>query len=105
MTDKRLVGWDSAVHGFRKSVAIRKHKWKYLRFGGLLQAKSIADPFDYDAYIEKQKKEKLEKLQRERITVSFVLRNYFSCFYFSDPKILLCFIEWCNFLSSSVLLS
>ncbi|XP_057548925.1 uncharacterized protein LOC130827271 [Amaranthus tricolor] len=33
------------------------------------KAKSIADPFDYDAYIEKQKKEKLEKLQRERITI------------------------------------
>uniref|UniRef100_A0A803LNN5 Nucleolar protein 10-like N-terminal domain-containing protein n=1 Tax=Chenopodium quinoa TaxID=63459 RepID=A0A803LNN5_CHEQI len=33
-----------------------------------LTAKSITDPFAYDAYIEKRKKEKLEAMHRERIT-------------------------------------
>lgn len=33
------------------------------------KAKSIADPFAYDAYIEQRKKEKLEKMHGERITI------------------------------------
>uniref|UniRef100_A0A803M631 Nucleolar protein 10 n=1 Tax=Chenopodium quinoa TaxID=63459 RepID=A0A803M631_CHEQI len=33
------------------------------------KAKSITDPFAYDAYIEKRKKEKLEAMHRERITI------------------------------------
>lgn len=35
----------------------------------------MADPFAYDVYIEQRKKEKLEALHRERITVSFVIQN------------------------------
>ncbi|KAL2895876.1 Nucleolar protein 10 [Bienertia sinuspersici] len=33
------------------------------------KAKAIADPFAYDAYIEQRKKEKLEKMHAERITI------------------------------------
>ncbi|KMT15164.1 hypothetical protein BVRB_3g062780 [Beta vulgaris subsp. vulgaris] len=33
------------------------------------KAKAIADPFAYDAYIEQRKKEKLEKIYDERITI------------------------------------
>lgn len=36
-----------------------------------LQAKSLVDPFAYDAYIEQRKKEKLDEERANRITVSY----------------------------------
>lgn len=36
-----------------------------------VQAKSLVDPFAYDAYLEQKKNEKLEKERASRITVSY----------------------------------
>lgn len=38
-----------------------------------LQAKSLADPFAYETYIEQRKQEKLEAERRNRITVSIFI--------------------------------
>lgn len=42
----------------------------FLNIISKLQAKALADPFAYDAYIEQRKKEKLEAERASRITVS-----------------------------------
>jgi len=39
----------------------------------LFQAKALADPFAYDAFIEQRKKEKLDKEMTNRITVSLII--------------------------------
>ena len=37
-----------------------------------MQAQALADPFAYESYIERRKKEKLEAERASRITVSFM---------------------------------
>lgn len=40
-----------------------------------MQAQALADPFIYDAYIERRKQEKIEKERESRITVSVICVN------------------------------
>lgn len=63
----------------------------------LLQAKSLVDPFAYDAYIEQRKKEKLDEERANRITViHFLSQNTVILYYLSFDQfvnILVCFFD------------
>lgn len=75
--------YSNGSHHLYTVVTLRPRFCFVLSFDALiiLQAKALVDPFEYEAYIEQQKREKMEAERASRITVEFIPSLIILVFY------------------------